>query len=278
VGWRDSIAPEARQKFNTTFARTAPTWLKRRMGHPLASPIDLSRAEVLREADLTTLRDARALEQLLPELGLNDEAPELFPPDLRRDLGRGLRFWQYPSQLAPYLVLASGLGVRRYLEIGVQHGGTFVVTVEYLARFGPIERAVAADILDVPDLRRYGRLRPGARLVRRDSGTAAFRRLVEREGPWDLVLIDGDHSREAVRRDWETVRPHARAIAFHDVVDAWCPGVRETWREIRSEYAGEYSFQEFTAQYDEVGARTGDTHLGLGIAIRRAGPPVSPGG
>jgi len=94
---------------------------------------------------------------------------------------------------------------------------------------------------------------------------------VRREGPFDLVLIDGDHSREAVRRDWETVRPHARAVAFHDIVDAYCPGVRETWQELRREEADAYDFHEFTAHYPEVTAREGDTFLGLGLGVRRTG-------
>jgi hypothetical protein len=253
----------------------APAWLKRRLGHPTAAPIDLTRVEVLRRAEPETLRDAAALERLLPALGINDEAPWVFPPEMRTGLGTGLRFWQYPCQLAPYLVLLSELGIRRYLEVGVQHGGTFVVTTEYLGRFAGVERAIAVDLLDVPDIRRYGRTRPGVRMLRRDTSTRAFRRLMARAGPFDLALIDADHSREAVARDWETVRPHARVVALHDIVDALCPGVCETWAEIRRRHADEYEFHEFTAQYDEVTAREGRSFLGLGVAVRRAGAPVS---
>lgn len=272
------IAGRARARATARYAALAPTWLKRRLGHPTAAPIDLTRVDVLRKADPEQLRDPAALERLLPALGINDEATWVFPPDMRDGLGTGLRFWQYPCQLAPYLVLLSGLGVRRYLEVGVQHGGTFVVTTEYLSRFGDVDRAIAVDLLDVPDLRRYGRDRPGVRMLRRDTTTRAFRRLVTREGPFDLALIDADHSREAVLRDWETVRPHARIVAFHDIVDAFCPGVQQTWRDIRRDHADEYDFHEFTAQYGEVREREGRTFLGLGVAVRRDGAPVSAGG
>ena len=191
-------------------------------------------------------------------------------PELHRSLGQGLRSWQYPVQLAPYLVLLSGLGIRRYLELGVEHGGTFVLTTEYLSRFDPIERAVAVDLNRLRSAHAYRRLRPQARFAMVDSGSPEFRTLLGREGPFDLALIDGDHSEHAVRRDWETIRPHARVVAFHDIVDSLSPGVAAVWSEIRERHAGEYEFHEFTRQYESVRAREGRTFLGLGVAVPRS--------
>src|SRR4051794_16183495 len=95
--------------------RPAPAWVVRAMGVEPPPPLDLDRVERIRRADLDALRDPDRLEALLPELGIIDDRPELFPPELRHDLGRGLRYWQYPSQLAPYLALLSGIPIRRYL-------------------------------------------------------------------------------------------------------------------------------------------------------------------
>jgi cephalosporin hydroxylase len=253
--------------------RPAPPWLVRAMGHEPAPPMDLSRIELIRRAAVDDLRDPERLEALLPELGIIDERPELFPPELRPKLGQGLRYWQYPCQLAPYLALVAQQPVRRYLELGVQYGGTFVLTTEYLYRVHGIETAIAVDIQRVRSAADYRKLRPAARFVTVDSADARFRQLLEREGPFDLVLIDGDHARDAVRRDWETVRPHARVIAFHDIVDSLSPGVAEVWAEVRAAHASEYDFHEFTRQYPEVEEREGRTFLGIGVAVRRTPVP-----
>ena len=265
-----SVVAAARVRLNRRFARSAPEWLKRGLRHRVPVVMELERLELIERAGLDELRDAGWLEEtLLPALGINDDAPELFPPELRRHLGQGLRYWQYPCQLAPYLVLLSRLGIRSYIEIGVQHGGTFVLTTEYLNRFNPVASAIAIDLVKVRSLREYAARRPGAEFRQDDSQSRAFRRFLSARAPVDLVLIDGDHSRDAVRRDWETVRPHARVVAFHDIVDHQSPGVGQTWREVRAAHAAEYEFHEFTRQYPEVRERTGATHLGIGVAIRR---------
>jgi hypothetical protein len=259
-----------RARFNNAYARWAPEPLKRARGSHMAREIDLARARLLRDADAERLLDPGYLEHdLIPALGLNDDQPQLYPPELRERAGDGLRSWQYPNQLAPYLVEIARRGVRRYLEIGVEHGGTFVLTTEYLRRFAELDLALAVDVIDVPSVRRLAAERPGVRFLRSNSRSRGFRRLLDEEPDFDLVLIDGDHVYEAVRADWETVRAHARMVAFHDIVDADSPGVAQLWSELREQHGGEYELLEFTAQYDEVVARTGGTRLGIGLAVKR---------
>lgn len=240
------------------------------MGNEPPPALELDRVDVVRRAHLDELRDPQRLERLLPTLGIIDEQPWVFPPELRDGLGRGLHFWQYPNQLAPYLSLFSEIPVRRYLELGVQHGGTFVLSTEYFDRFHGMEKAIAVDIFRVRSGPAYRRMQPRASFVTVDSGEPRFARMLEREGPFDLVLIDGDHSREAVRRDWETVRPHASVIAFHDIVDSMSPGVAEVWADVRREHADAYEFHEFTQQYPEVQHREQRTFLGIGVAVLRS--------
>jgi hypothetical protein len=255
-----------RARFNNAYARWAPEPLKRARGSHVAKPIELDRARLLRDAPRDRLLDAAWLEhELIPALGLNDDLPHLYPRALAQHTGHGLRSWQYPSQVAPYLVEVARRGVRRYLEIGVEHGGTFVLSVEYLSRFAELDLAVALDVIDVPSLREFEAARRGVRFLRASSRSRAFRRLLESEPRFDLVLIDGDHVYDAVRSDWETVRPHARMVAFHDIADADSPGVRRLWSELREREAGGYELLEFTAQYDEVPG----SHLGIGLAVAR---------
>jgi hypothetical protein len=98
---------------------------------------------------------------------------------------------------------------------------------------------------------------------------AQLQRKAAHAAPYDLVLVDADHSYEACRRDVDTVLAHANVLALHDIVDAACPGVRQVWRELREETAAERDFFEFTAQYEEIVRRNGHPALGLGIAVRR---------
>jgi len=66
------------------------------------------------------------------------------PDELYQFCGRGLHYWQYPNQFSKYLVRLSQFKVESYLEIGVRHGGTFVITVEYLSRFHPLKCAIGS--------------------------------------------------------------------------------------------------------------------------------------
>jgi len=230
---------------------------------------DLDRVELLRTAPPDLLRDAARLEhELLPRLGLAGTIPEAFPPALRPHLGTGLHPFQWPCQLAPYLVALSRLPIRTYLELGVFQGGTFVITVEYLRRTTGLQRAVAVDIDRMLGTRRYARRARGVEVVQMASGTPDFDRLVQGVRP-DLVLIDADHSLAAVRRDWESVRDVAPVVAFHDIIDNASPGVRRFWREVREQHADEWVFEEFTAQYDDVVERIGGQLLGIGLAVRK---------
>ncbi len=247
-----------------------------RLKRKTAEPIDLNAAGLLRRADIGILRDASRLEaELLPALGLNQEMLDeqglgsILPASLRRFAATGLQAWQMPNQFAPYLAQLSRYRIRSYLEVGVRQGGTFVITTEYLNRFHTIERAVGVDIAHSPSTAEYARTKPRARFVRLNARSRRFRRLVRRGGRWDLVLIDGDHHEEAVRRDLENVIGAARIIALHDIVTAVAPGVRKVWGEFKSSQAARFDFFEFDRQYDEVVRRTGRSWQGLGVAVER---------
>src|SRR3954470_17323278 len=122
--------------------------------------LDLSRIELLRTADRNTLRDPGWLErQGLPDLGLNHEFLyegrwPLLPAWLHERAG-GLLAWQLPCQFGPYLAHLTRYPISSYLEIGVRHGGTFVITVEYLRRFREIEKGLAVDLSETPALAEY---------------------------------------------------------------------------------------------------------------------------
>jgi hypothetical protein len=244
--------------------------LARVLGHRLPEPIDLSRLNLVDAWPDDALSDPRLLEERLWELGVNAEIAHVLPPERREQTGVGLRFTQFPNQFAPYLVAIGRLGVRTYMEIGVDHGGTFLLTTGYLSRFAPLDRATAVDRFEIPALSERRAPARTMDVLRADSTSREVADYVVANSPFDLILIDGDHSEEGVRRDFELVRSHARAIALHDIVGENTPGVRAMWERIRRDHADEYELQEFTAQYPATAeALDGGTALGIGLAVRR---------
>jgi cephalosporin hydroxylase len=232
--------------------------------------IDLSKVQAIRSEDLTRLRDAHFLESvLLPQLGFNDEDLREFPDHLHHYCGRGLRHWQYPTQFSKYLSELSKLRVTSYLEIGVRHGGTFVITVEYLSRFNNLERAVAVDLVDCPSLTEYASTSAGVSFVRMDSRSKKFRRSLAANGPFDLVFLDGQHTRSACLSDYNLVADSARIIVFHDIVNDSCPGVQHAWKYVMETEPHRYNFHEFVDQYGIVQRNTGQNFLGIGMAITK---------
>ena len=232
--------------------------------------IDLDRLQLIQEASLGQLRNPLFLErELLPALGLGGDAPEVYPDDLKPFTGTGLRHWQYPVQFAKYLAHLADFPIRSYVEIGVQHGGTFAITVEYLQRFGTLEAAYAIDLNRVPSLKRYARQNRIVQVLREDSSSERFRDFVRHRGPFGLVLIDGDHSEAGCRRDFDNVADHAAAIAFHDISDGYYSDVEKVWRHVRASAAGKFDFYEFVEQYPEVQARIDRPCLGIGLAVAK---------
>jgi hypothetical protein len=82
-------------------------------------------------------------------------------------------------------------------------------------------------------------------------------------GPYDAVLIDGDHAYEAVKRDFELYAPMARIVVLHDIAApahvasrTGCPvEVPRFWNEIKGSYA-----------HTEI--VTADSLMGIGVIFR----------
>ena len=124
---------------------------------------------------------------------------------------------------------------QRYLEIGVHDGENFLAV--------PSPQKVGVDPSPNPRV-------PG---IVRQKSDEFFERVDLREGPFDLVFIDGDHAAEQVRRDvqgalhvlnernpWAAVVLHdsnpvtedmAAEVAHHR---AWCGTVWKAWVELRA--------------------------------------------
>lgn len=231
--------------------------------------IDFSYLNLLENQSLATLKDRELLEQLLLSLGLNDENLSEFPRELYIFCGYGLRHWQYPKQFAPYLIHLSQYPIQSYLEIGVRHGGTFLITLNYLKKFNTIQKGVAVDIIKNNTLQSHCEQTNNLQFLQIDSNCQSFQNFIKKEKRIDLVLIDGNHEEIYCRKDFEAVKDHANLIAFHDIVSNACPGVVKVWRETKKKYINEFEFYEFVEQYESVKIRTNQSFLGIGLAVRK---------
>lgn len=139
----------------------------------------------------------------------------------------GRRASQDEFELRAFISLLRERGVRRYLEVGARHGDSFH---EIVCSLPPGSTAVAVDLPGglwgteksrphlervVADLCARGYK---ASCIFGDSQADATKRLIVGRGPYDAILLDGDHTLKGVTRDWSLYGDMAPLIAFHDIV------------------------------------------------------------
>lgn len=120
-------------------------------------------------------------------------------------------------------------GVRRYCEIGAREGDTFHEVVSRLMLEGKDSFGLAVDLPGGL----WGKLSTVVALKRAMDDLAQHYNVdhllgnstapemiaaVHTLGPFDAILIDGDHTYEGVKADWENYRDLAPIVAFHDIV------------------------------------------------------------
>lgn len=139
----------------------------------------------------------------------------------------GRRPSQNEFELRSLIQLFQEHGVLAYCEVGAREGDTFVDVMESLPEGS---RGLAVDLpggLWGKDSTRHKLPKAIAHLKRKgykvthlfgDSQSEATRKLIKGRGPFDAMLIDGDHTLEGVTRDFDNYHRMAPIVAFHDIV------------------------------------------------------------
>jgi cephalosporin hydroxylase len=228
--------------------------------------MDLSRVQLIKQSDLDDLKNNDYLEGLIIRLGFNTEVLRE-QPKIVKDNGGGLFIWQYPNQFSKYLCLLNAQNVTSYIEIGCRWGGTFVLTNEYLKRFNNVTKSIAVDIFDSPVLN-YCITNNETQFIKLNSQSQEFAGYMK-NNKFDLIFIDGDHSYEGVKNDYDVCKNSGKIYVFHDIVNDICPGVVQFWNELKINEHDAYEFYEFTEQYEDVWNDTHQKFLGIGVAIKK---------
>jgi hypothetical protein len=133
---------------------------------------------------------------------------------------------QDEAELRGFISLLQERGVARYLEIGSRHGdstheiainlppGSTIVAVDLPGGLWGTERSRPHLERVIADLCARGYK---ASCIFGDSQTDATKRLIIGRGPYDAILLDGDHTLKGVTRDWQLYGDMAPIVAFHDI-------------------------------------------------------------
>ena len=193
---------------------------------------------------------------------------------------KGLRFkliiraLQIKDELQKFIELIAKYQPQVVLEIGTARGGTLFLLTKFSS---PNAHLIS---LDLPGgqygggynkwtgyfFKSFALDTQKISLIRADShkdSTLKKLKKILKGKPIDVLFIDGDHSYEGVKKDFEMYSPLVKAggiIAFHDIVihppETECD-VNKFWNEIKHNF----EYKEFVANWDQK-------MCGIGIVIK----------
>jgi predicted O-methyltransferase YrrM len=192
----------------------------------------------------------------LPKVNASTDIPKLIDFAFAHTIAPS----QVRSELVQFAEIIAAAKPGRALEIGTCSGGTLFLLCRLAA---PHATVISVDlprgsygagysVVRIPLYRRFARPSQSLHLVRADSHSrdTLNRVAVTLSGrKLDFLFIDGDHTYEGVKQDFELYSPLVEkggTIAFHDIAPhraGWSGGVPRFWNEIK----GQCSYREIIA-------------------------------
>ena len=173
-----------------------------------------------------------------------------------------------PHDESEYIKLLSWMrGAKSILEIGSRFGYPLVDFAHCMEGLG---RVVSVDLPDSEgwndrlSSEAIAHLRDNilklynegydARLLEGDSRDPNIIESVRDLGPYDVIFIDGDHSYEGVKSDWNNYGPLGKRIIFHDIREPEPPENMslEVWK-LWDELCETEETEEFLAEGSKMG-------------------------
>ena len=178
---------------------------------------------------------------------------------------------QVRSELLRFAAIVAELRPSKSLEIGTAHGGTLYVISRLSQKSATI---ISVDMpggdfgggyqwFRIPIFKLFPLQEQKLHLIRGDSHDITIQKKVRDrlgdKGMLDLLFIDGDHTYEGVKADFDAYAPLVRpggVIAFHDIAEHTEPTSCEVvrfWREIKLRYRHEEIIEDPSQGWAGIG-------------------------
>jgi hypothetical protein len=192
---------------------------------------------LIRSMDIESLKNPEVVANLVRAFGIVQWGPDVFGQDevFKNHSGDMAGIYQTPDQIGKALVYLSKFRINSYLEVGVFQGGNFLFVSEYLRRFNPDIQCTGIDPT--------GYLNDEIRAIIETELFLSYKAIDSDQlagQEFDLVFIDGDHTAEWAKRDFENVGRHAKICMFHDIQEISCPDIVAFWKTVKGKKGVEF--------------------------------------
>jgi len=183
------------------------------------------------------------LNWLRTEAGVNH--PTWFGTNLKQG---NLEIQQVPEEYVEYLWFLKNANIRKYLNIGIGKGGSFMLETYIQPN---LELSVAVDnssywhmdqTLSILEKISWVQSNSNCIVEFYDSDSVAWLKS-NSHLKFDAIFIDGDHSYIGLKNDYINSLPllnDGGYIIFHDINSHACPGVIQIWNEVKNESSIEF--------------------------------------
>ncbi|MDC0357565.1 class I SAM-dependent methyltransferase [Oligoflexia bacterium] len=179
----------------------------------------------IQNSNLSDLKQEDYVAQIIRAVGLSYDPRRLYGEDNRFMNASRFGLWQVPAQLAKSLVVLSKQELNTVIDIGTFKGWTTTILAAYLKMFNPQLQTLTIDpVKHVEGYPLWDKLNISYEQTTSEQYRGAC---------FDLCFIDGDHSYQSVKGDFDNVGQYANVCVLHDINEELCPDVGVFWKELK---------------------------------------------